>query len=56
MLTQWEYIIYNYFASRKNIRSVPLSYVIIKDTPSTEEIKNRDVHIIYQASFFREHF
>ena len=32
--TQWEDSIYNYFASRKNSRGVPLSYVTRKDTSS----------------------
>ena len=43
-----EYSIYNYFTSRKNSRSVPLSYVIIKYTPSNKDSENRDVQIIYQ--------
>ena len=29
---------------------MPLSYVIRKDTPSTEDSENRDVLIIYHAS------
>ena len=33
--TQWEDIIYYYFTLRENSRGVPLSYVIIKDTPSS---------------------
>ena len=35
---QWEGVIYNYFMSGKNIHSVPLSYVIIKDMLSPKEL------------------
>ena len=35
---------------RKNIRGVPLSYVIRKFMPITEDSENRDSQIIYQAS------
>ena len=48
--TQWEYIIYNYFASRENSCSAPLSYFIIKDISSTKDSENRNVQIIYQES------
>ena len=54
--TQWEYSTYNYFTSRKNSRGVTLFYVIRKDTPSTEDSKERDVKIIYQASLFGNMF
>ena len=47
---QREDIIYRYFKSRKNSCGVPISYVIIKDTPSPEDSGNRDINIIYQAS------
>ena len=36
--TQWEENIYNYFASQKNSRGVPLSYSIRKDTSSPKDI------------------
>ena len=39
--TQWEDSIYNYFASRKNSRGVPLSYVIRNDMPIPEESEDR---------------
>ena len=48
--TQWEDRVYNYFASRKKNRGVPLSYVTIKDMLSPEDSENRDVKIMYQAS------
>ena len=47
---------YNYFASRKNSPGVPLSYAIINDTPIPEDIENRDMQIIYQASLLRNMF
>ena len=36
--------------SRENSSGVPLYYVIIKDTPNTEDSEKRDIQIIYQAS------
>ena len=36
--------------------SVPISYVIRKDTPSLDDGENRDVHIIYQESLFGKMF
>ena len=53
---QWEDSIYNYFASSKNSRGVPLSYVIKKDTSITKYRENRDVQIIYQASLVGDMF
>ena len=47
---------YNYFASRKNSRGVPLSYDIINDTPIPKDSENRDVQIIYRASLLRNMF
>ena len=35
---------------------MPLYYVIRKDTPSPEDIENRDVQIIYQASLVGKFF
>ena len=35
--TQWEDSIYNYFASKKNSRGVPLSYIIRKDMSNIED-------------------
>ena len=44
--TQWEDIIYNYFASRGNNCGVPLSNVIINDASSPKDSENKDVLII----------
>ena len=54
--TQWEDSIYNYFMSRKKSRGVPLSYVIRKDTSSSEDSENMDVQIIDKASIFGNMF
>ena len=54
--TQWFDIIYNYFASHIKIHGVPLSYVIRKDTPITDDRENSDVKIFYQESIFRSMF
>ena len=42
--------------SGENSRGVPLSYVIRKYMPSPEDIENRDIQIIYQASLVRNMF
>ena len=46
--SQWEDSIYNYFPPREKNCGVLLSYFIRKDTPSTKDIENRNVQIIYQ--------
>ena len=40
----------------ENSRGVPLSYVIIKDTPINDDGDNRDVQITHQACFVRNMF
>ena len=54
--TQWENIIYNYFATRENSRGVPISYVIRNDMSSPEDSENRDVQILYQESIVGKMF
>ena len=48
--------IHNFVTARGNIRGVPISYVIRKDTSSPEESENRDVQIIDQASLVGKMF